>query len=313
MSFIDPAISDSDSSHGWSQQQRSMMGQQQSWGHGNPALASDLDAPYYQVNAPDGPGGRCIHQEYYHEQGGASGSMMSSQSAHQKVPSLAFNGLISSSMRTPEYYHQPDATAGSQMTQNASVVSHGNFHQSHEVDPGHFDLVDDVNMELLNIGPERPPWSAYQTAGMRNPPYPHEEPTITDWQHTSETTFSTTDREGSGSGYIPESCTPLSSRDYVSGSMLDSTITERPDMGYTQYTDPEEIPPDCPPSWHISQMDIDDGNYVATMENPSAMESFSQYGASLVAGTRGKSTERAKRTCAKMTHVPRSSRGKMLD
>ena len=300
-SFTDPAILESNGSHGWSQQQGSV-GQQQSWGHGNPAFSNDIDASYYQVNAPDAPGGHYIHQEYSHEPGGRSTSMMSSQAAHQRVPSLAFHGPMSSSMQTPEYDHQPDATTGIQMIPNASVDSHGNTHQSHEVDPRHFDLVDGVNVELLDIGPERPPWSTYQTAGMQNSPYSHEQLTIMDWQHTSETTFSTTDREGSGSGYIPESCTPLSSRDCVSGSMLDSTLTERPDMGFPQSMDPDHISPDCPSSWSIPQIGIDE--YIPPIDTQPTLEDCYQYEGSLAVPMRRSRSTRSSVSDASSTGPP---------
>lgn len=273
--YTDRAILEGNRSHAWVQQQHNMA-QGQLWGHENLAPATEHDASNYQMKTIGAPGGWCTRQGYPHEQDGASLSTMSSQSAHQRAPSVVFNGPMDSSMQTPEYYHQADAMADSQMIQDASGVEREHLHHSHMVNPGQ------LNMELLHINPEQPPWSPYQTADMHYSSYSPEEPAVADWQYTSEPTVSTTDREGSGSGYMGESCSPLSSKDYVSGSMFDSTLTERPDMRYPQNTDPEHIPPDCPPSWHISQMDIDDGNYLAPMKAPSTTESSSQYGTNLV-------------------------------
>jgi len=292
--YTDPAILEGNRSHEWLQQQHNTA-QGQLWGHRNLAPATEHDASNYQSGAPSGWRTR---QEYSHEQYGASVSMMSSQSPHQRAPSVVFNGSMDSSMQSPEYHHQADAIADGQMFQDASDIDHEHFHHSHMVDPGQ------LNMELLHVNPEQPPWSAYQTADMHYPSHIPEEPAATKWQHTSETTFSTTDREGSGSGYMGESCTPLSSRDYVSGSMLDSTLTERPDMRYPQSMNSEHIPPDCPPSWHISQMDTDDGNYMATMEIPSTMEGSSQDRASLVVPLQRTHSTRSSASDASSTGPP---------
>ncbi|KAI4946069.1 hypothetical protein J4E91_007512 [Alternaria rosae] len=272
-SYTNPAILEGNRSHAWPQQQESME-QEQSCDNGDPTLANYPSASHYHMAIPGATGGWHSHQGCSHEQGGASASMISSQFARPRVPSVKFNGFTNSPMQTPEYYHQADAMADSQMMQDASMTDREHFHYSPMVDPCQ------LNMGLLHVDPEQPPWSTYQTADMHYSPNFPEEPAVTGWQHTSETTFATTDREGSGSGYMGDSCTPLSSGGYVSGGMLDSTLTERPDTGYLQNTDPEHILPDCPFSFPVPQIDIN--NDMGPMETRLAMGDSSWYGGDLL-------------------------------
>lgn len=284
-SYTNPPVFEGNRSHAWAEQQESME-QEQSCGNGDPASANYPDASHYHLNIPGATGGWHSRQGYSHGHGSASVSMTSSHSARQSVPSVAFNGSMNSPVQPPGYYHQADAIAGSQMIQDASVVSREDSYHSHIACPGQVDVGDGVNMELIHGNPEQPPWSPYYPASMNHSPYLLEEPTMPDWQNISEPTFSTTDHEGSDSGYIGDSCTPLSSMDYSGGSMLESTLTERPGTGYPQNTDPGHIPPDCTPSGtvpHIDiDIDIDKDYYMPPMEPQPTMESPFQYGANLV-------------------------------
>jgi len=261
-SSIDPAIL---------QQQGSMEQEQEQWRiRVDLASPNDHDAPNYQMDVPSTQNVWHTHQIHPPGQDSASMSIGNDQSGNWMMPSTTYNDRIYSSMQRPGHLQRAEMMADSQATQDASIFSNSNFHHSPSIGSGQLDM-DGVNIPLLSVG-QSEPWSAY------NPPYRLDETPLTDWQNTPERTPSTTDQDESGSGYINEYRTPLSSTGYVENSMVDSSVTERPAPQYSSNMNPS---PYSPVSSSGPYIGVDNGYCMPPVDTTSTTEGLLQCGDNL--------------------------------
>jgi len=244
--FQGNTIPEDDVSQMWPQQRGST---EKMWDHGEPVTITFHGASNYRLNVPGAPNIWQGHRSTPPEQFGALFPMMGDQFVHGRASTVAADTLPNSYVRT-EHHLQTDASIGSQLLQGMGHADHDIVHHNPNfLSPAQLDL--GVAMTPFNNNPQPEPWSAYHVAYAD--PMPSFVP-VSDWHDTSGITPSTTDFDESGSGYINDINTPLSSMNYTNDPMVNSTMTQRAPPEYTQYVNSGQIPnsfatvPDSPPS-----------------------------------------------------------------
>jgi hypothetical protein len=235
--------------------------------HGKLAPMPNHDASNNQWNAPCPPNGwqddRAIASEY----GNAPFSITHNHLAHRRTSGVTANNIPNSSTQTASHFLRVDKAFDSRSFQSTGLTN------SHPLGPP-----TDLDMALFDVNTQREPWSPYHTAGVYQAP---DMALPSDWHDIPKTTPSATDHDESGSGYVGDVFTPLTSTDYASEHMVDSGVTERQALGTLQYTDSSQFPisfaggPYGPPS---QSFPIHIERSRALMETPSTPPGSSHWG-----------------------------------